>query len=188
MSATGRGSKRRERDFYSTPEWVTQALLDREDLLWHVSEPACGEGALLRLLHARGWAKGWDIDAASVELCRAQGLNASHSDYLGPHTDPDRVSDVVMNPPYSQAAEFVRRALEVAAPRTKVCALLRLNFLGSSGKRMDLVGPGSCLRSVYVLARRPSFTEDGRTDACEYCWAVWQEGHKGPATVEVIPR
>ena len=91
-----------------------------------------------------------------------------------------------MNPPYRQAADFVRKALECSESDAKVCALLRLNFLGSSRKRIDLVGPGSCLKAVHVLSRRPSFTGDGKTDACEYAWFVWQKNYAGACRVSVV--
>ena len=91
-----------------------------------------------------------------------------------------------MNPPYRKAAEFIRQAIGERSRGGKVAALLRLNFLGSSRKRIDLVGPGSCLRSVLVLSRRPSFTGDGRTDACEYAWFVWEVGYDGSASLRVL--
>lgn len=188
MSATGRGRKRNPRDFYRTPAWCVEVLLEREDLLPQIYDPACGDGAILEVLQSHGHTvHGLDIHPPSaLQASQSLGVPVWVGDYL----DPDRVHpphcDVVMNPPYKLAAEFVRAALERAQPREKICALLRLNFLGSSRKRIDLVGPGSCLRSVLVLSKRPSFTGDGRTDASDYAFFVWEAGHKGSAEVVVL--
>lgn len=190
MSATGRGSDRSPRDFYETPAWCVDALFDAEPLCGPYYDPGCGTGAILRILAKRGKAWGGDIHAPSVQACADEGLVVGVADYLSPelrYRAPGEVTTtIVMNPPYKLAPEFLRAALEDLEPGRKVCALLRLNFLGSSRKRLDLVGPGSGLRSVYVLSRRPSFTGDGRTDACEYAWFVWEVGYSGAATVEVI--
>ena len=92
-----------------------------------------------------------------------------------------------MNPPYKHAAEFIRAALHERVIGTKIAVLLRLNFLGSSRKRLDLVGPKAPLRSVIVMSKRPSFTGDGRTDACDYAWMVWEVGYTGDTTMRVLP-
>jgi hypothetical protein len=187
MSATGRGRERNPRDFYRTPAWCVEELLHHEDLLVDVYDPACGDGAILEVLQGHGHdVHGLDIDAESA-MHAAESLQSpiGVGDYLDPSRSPTLRCDVVMNPPYRNAAEFVRAALDKAGQREKVCALLRLGFLGSSRTRMDLVGPDSCLKSVYVLAKRPSFTGDSKTDASSYAWFVWQSGHKGPSTVSV---
>ena len=182
MSATGRGGARHPRDFYETPSWVTEALLDREPIHGPIFDPACGQGAILRVLHDRGMGSLWGND---IEPGKSELYIRHNEDYLNCAPQPQWGS-IVMNPPYKHAAEFVRVAIADTKPGGKVCALLRLNFLGSSRKRLDLVGPGSGLRSVYVLSRRPSFTGDGRTDACEYAWFVWEVGYSGATTVEVL--
>jgi hypothetical protein len=186
MSATGRGRRRNPRDFYETPAWVTHALFQSEKLFHHLYEPACGTGAILRVLGQYGKASGSEISEASVAICKEGGLDAEVLDYLS-ETTPPFFGDVVMNPPYKHAAEFVRKALERSEDGMKVCALLRLNFLGSSRKRLDLVGPDSPLRRVHVLSKRPSFTGDGRTDAAEYAWFVFQKNYAGPSEVSVVP-
>jgi len=188
MSATGRGRERNPRDFYRTPAWCVEALLEHEHLMPVVYDPACGDGAILEVLQSSfHTVHGLELDA-STALLASQALDTPIA--VGDYLDPDVVhpfrSDVVMNPPYKLAAEFVRAALQRSEPRAKVCALLRLGFLGSSRKRIDLVGPGSCLKSVYVLAKRPSFTGDSRTDASSYAWFVWQAGYVGPSTVSVV--
>ena len=186
MSATSRGKKRNARDFYETPEWVTHGLVQSERLFHHLYEPACGTGSILRVLSKYAKSSGSDIHEGSVAICKESGLDAEVLDFLS-ETTPPFFGDIVMNPPYKHAAEFVRRALEMTESKMKVCALLRLNFLGSSRKRLDLVGPHSCLKAVHVLSKRPSFTGDGRTDACEYAWFVWEKTHSGPCTVSVLP-
>lgn len=51
-----------------------------------------------------------------------------------------------------------------------VCMLLRVNFLGSQ-KRAAWMRANT--PSVYVLPKRPSFKSDGKTDATEYAWFLW---------------
>jgi len=188
MSATGRGRERNPRDFYRTPEWCIELLLESESLMPVVYDPACGDGAILEVL--QDWfhtVHGMELDAATaLQASQALDTPIAVGDYLDPDTVHPFRADVVMNPPYRLAAEFVRAALERSEPRTKVCALLRLGFLGSSRTRMDLVGPDSELKSVYVLGKRPSFTGDSKTDASSYAWFVWQVGHIGPSTVAVV--
>lgn len=188
MSATGRGKERHERDFYETPEHAVAALLRHVDVgtRGQVFEPGCGTGAigdaLQNLTKRRGWWRGCDIDQPSVDACTERGLSADCWDFLSKPAEP---GDIVMNPPYKLAAEFIRHALATSDDSAKVCALLRLNFLGSSRRRLDLVGPKSRLARVVVLAHRPSFTGNGKTDACEYAWFVWTHDHTGPAQLAI---
>ena len=57
--------------------------------------------------------------------------------------------------------------------------LLRLSFLESKGRvKFHQDFPAD----VYVLAKRPSFTGDGKADSCAYAWFVWRTpatGHAG---------
>ena len=189
MSATGRGRPRNPRDYYRTPAWCIEALLREEELLPDVFDPACGDGAILAAIQEHGAdhiVHAQELDhAVALEASQRLRIPVSVGDSLDPSACwPD--GDVVMNPPYRQAADFVRRALREVPPRGKVCALLRLNFLGSSRKRLDIVGPASDLARVLVLPKRPSFTGDGRSDSCEYAWFVFQVERRGPTEVRVL--
>lgn len=51
---------RKDADFWPTPDWATAdwataAVLDRENLPGRVWEPACGDGAMARVLEGRGY-------------------------------------------------------------------------------------------------------------------------------------
>ena len=187
MSATNRGRERNPRDFYRTPAWCTEALLNYVELLPEVFDPCCGDGAILEVLKDEGHkVYGLELDAASaMEASQIIGAPVAVGDYLDEGRGHPPHCDVVMNPPYRQAADFIRTALDRSGPRQKVCALLRLNFLGSSRKRIDLVGVGSQLETVIVFSRRPSFTGDGKSDACEYAFFVFTKGYSGPTEVVV---
>jgi len=195
MSATNRSAVRHAGDFYRTPAWVVSALLESEPLHGPILEPACGDGAILKQLIEQGTCGADDVLGVEIDPGRARaaasnrwGARVVCGNFLEgldcwQHLEP-RPCAVITNPPYRQAAEFVRRSLEVVQPGGRVCMLLRLNFLGSSRKRLDVVGPGSGLARVIVLAKRPSFTGGG-TDACEYAWMIWIRGHAGEARISV---
>ncbi len=192
---------RHERDYYRTPTWCADALLLREPIHGPVLDAGCGTGAITEVLlaHQVGDVIGMDITilhetSSAPELQDA--LLLVH-DFLAEDWERSwrpllpAVHAVVMNPPYNQAPDFIRRALDLVEPGGKVCALLRLNFLGSSRARMDLVGYDCDLRRVYVLGARPSFLPNGKTDSAEFAWFVWERGPAmgwtSQATIEVIP-
>ena len=208
MSATGRAEVRHKDDFYVTPDWCVEALVEHEDLDWPLLDPACGTGALLGAMHRLrqegdlhltpgGFLYGLEIDPSRYDTARWTHhapefflgdflSDAQQDSWSRPQEGLPRPATVLMNPPYRQAAKFVRAGLRVVRPGGNVVGLLRLNFLGSSRSRADLFERGSGLRKVYVLARRPSFTGTG-TDSCEYAWFCWQQGYEGPILMEVIP-
>jgi hypothetical protein len=169
MSATRRGAKRRPNDFYETPVWLTEAMLPH--LVRYqprrILEPAVGDGAIARVL------KRAFPDARLVVGDVGTGQDFLSHDHGGPF-------DLIMtNPPYSQALEFVTRALTFRAETGAVVMLLRLNWLGSQERAPWLRGHTP---SVYVTPRHPDFTGGGG-DATDYGWLVWDAG---PPTVVIL--
>lgn len=194
MSSTNRGAVRSPLDFYETPAWCVRALWSAcPDVrgVGAVFDPACGRGAILRALRDMDPAPwlhlvGTDIDPDAVRIARSSGLYAEVADYLSPEL---RVavgvySAVVMNPPYSRAEAFVRRAIDHGQRLWPVAALLRIAFLASQGRAEWLAKDAP---DVYVLPRRPDFTGGGG-DSADYAWMVWPAGAaRTEGRVRVIP-
>lgn len=122
-----------------------------------------------------------DISKKYLEPCRASGRIYNHLpigsawgeirdgvDYLATKYNP--VDLVITNPPYSLAQEFVEKSLTEAPV---VVMLLRLGFLESL-KRKEFWEKNP-LTSLIILSKRPSFTEDGKTDGSGYGWFIWDK-------------
>ncbi len=90
----------------------------------------------------------------------------------------ERFSLVTGNPPFNIAEACVRRGLELVVKGGLVYFLLRLAFLESVGRGEGL-WTAFPPRKAWVFAKRPSFTQDGRTDATAYMMCLWQEGYRG---------
>jgi hypothetical protein len=175
VSATNRGGKRSEADYYPTPAWCVDRLLEAVTLpggAW--LEPAAGQGAIVKAVNARRADVRWrvvELDARfASELARQTGKRAvitrSFLD-VSPRDLRASVSVVITNPPYSIAMQVIEHALSFNA--RFVVMLLRLNFLASAA-RADLMRTHA--PDVYVLPNRPSFSGSG-TDSIEYAWFVW---------------
>lgn len=172
MSATNRGGKRSEADFYATPSWCVRRLVEAVDLpggIW--VDPCAGEGAIIEACPARE-----DILWAALELrgeCRPAlerivgPERVAIVDYL--EQEPLTHVDVLFtNPPFSLAEPMITRAVSEAQVAVM---LLRLNYLGSAKRAPFLRAHPP---DIYVLPNRPSFTGKG-TDSIEYAWFVWDK-------------
>lgn len=177
MSSTNRGRERNALDFYETPPETTRAILAHLEPASIVLDPCCGDRAIL-LAVAEAW-PGASCLGADIDPARAADV---HIDALGPESWTCPGVTVITNPPYSRAEEFVRRALLEVGPTGTVAMLLRLAFLESKGRAsLHAKHPSD----VFVLAKRPSFTGDGRADSAAYAWFVWGPGRGG--RWEVLP-
>lgn len=177
MSATGRSDVRHPDDFYATPAWCVEAILPhlRVTPETAILEPSAGDGAIIRVLHARGFRNTLAIELDFDRCTRNPGTYIA-TDFLrwAPTAPPHDL--VIGNPPFSLAMEFVQAALPLASA---VAMLLRLPWLASQ-KRAPWLRAHT--PSVYVLPKRPSFTGKG-TDATDYAWMVWGPT---PPTVTIL--
>lgn len=175
MSATNRGAKRTESDFYATPLETVYSFLDVYDGIKEtdsILEPSAGNGNIIQALRDRGFKN--HIDA--IELREEERYNLlGKADRVGifnflTESVPYRYDVIIGNPPYSLAREFVDKSLTLLNPGGRLIFLLRTAFLESKKRFMwwqDRLPSG-----LYTLHNRPSFTGKG-TDATSYSFFVW---------------
>jgi hypothetical protein len=176
----------RKDDLYETPECATRALLAVESLpsgaVW---EPACGPGAIVRVLRAASHR----VYATDLVDYGSADQDAHGVDFLMESSTPDSIASIVTNPPFKLADEFVRHAL-LLCPR--VYMLLRLAFLESDG-RSDILDGGR-LRRVHVFRERlPMMHRAGwdgprASSAMAFAWFCWDRQRRGPAELHRISR
>ena len=80
---------------------------------------------------------------------------------------------IISNPPFNQAMEFIKKALEDVEDGGYVAMLLRLNFLETKARKdfFDNYMP----TWIFVHHKRMSFTDAGGTDSVAYCHMVWKK-------------
>lgn len=157
MSSTNRGADRKAQDFYPTPAPSITSLLNVMDIppstVFH--EPCRGTYAIYDRVECQS--------KSSCEITEGK-------DYLS-HVALWPYNLIITNPPFSLALEFLQKSLQEA---DTVIYLLRLNFLGSQKRRA--FWQANRPSHVLVLANRPCFTGDGKTDSIEYAWFCWDRG------------
>lgn len=167
-------------EFYPTPPEATRALLSVEQFDGPIWEPACGDGAIAKVLANHGQA------VVSTDL-HAYGFGETGIDFL--HEREARARHIVTNPPYGfgLADAFVRQAL-ILTRRTggKVAMLLNLASL-SHPERTDRWRRTPPAR-IYAMDGIVCWPEDRYGPAPRYfakhryCWAVWTHDHEGPSS------
>lgn len=181
MSSTKRGGKRSVADYYPTPTWVVDRILDRTVLppgKW--LEAGAGDGAIITAVNRHQKYKmpmvQWDAVELRPEtepaLTALMGRKPIIGDFLEAPIPGVPYDVVIANPPFSLAEPFLDRARQLA---DTVCFLLRLNFLQGTERAAWLT---TDVPDVYVLPDRPSFTSDGKTDSVAYAWMVWSGYHR----------
>jgi hypothetical protein len=183
--ASGTGNKRdllanRANDLYESPPEAVVALMNVEKIPNKVWEPACGPGAIVKVMRERGH----DVLATDLVDYGSPYQDASGVDFLIPgiaesHSQESRA--IITNPPFKNAHEFVARALTMAP---YVAMLLRLAFLESE-KRRDIIDNAPLARVHVFRKRLPMMHRAGwdgnhSNSGMAFAWFVWERDYSGP--------
>lgn len=168
-------TKRSAADFYKTPAKAVEELLKREKLEGIGWEPACGDGAISKLIP--------NIMSSDIrtdpDIYGEKGI-----DFL---KETRKVDYIITNPPFSLMLPFAWHALEYA---DKVALFGRIQFLEGI-ERYNFFKQHPPAR-IYVFANRLSCASDSADKKSKnggimcFCWFIWERGHKGKPTVDWI--
>jgi hypothetical protein len=153
-------------DFFPTPEWATCALIHNEEFVGSMWEPACGDGAMVRILKDTGC----PVEATDLY---DRGYGQSGIDFL---KTSRLVDNIITNPPYNSAEGFVESGLRQAT--RKLCLLLRLAFLEGANRQRTIFAKTPPAR-VWVFSERITFYPAGAVQkgsgTTAYAWFVWDK-------------
>lgn len=187
LGASNHSEKPREiNDFYATDPNALEIFLDRlkEDgvkLHNYIWECACGEGHLSKVLENRGY-KVWSTDLVD------RGYGKGNTDFLKSLKD-EWVGDILTNPPYKYAKQFVEKALEITRSGCYTIMFLKIQFLeGQARKELFKKYPP---KYVYINSARQMCAMNGEFEkynatAICYCWFIWEKGFKGEPIIRWI--
>lgn len=157
-------------DFFPTPAWATEALIDNEAFHGDVWECACGNGAMSDVLEKTS------SSVASSDLFD-RGYGEVGVDFLAA---TKRFDNIVTNPPYNAAEGFVKSGLALA--NKKFALLLRLAFL-EGGNRQRTIFETNPPARVWVFSERITFYPAGAevkgSGTTAYAWFVWDKDAMG---------
>lgn len=166
-------------DYYATDPKAVELLLAQETFSPYVWECACGEGHVSKVLKKHGY------KVRSTDLID-RGYGESGIDFLN-EGKPTVPMDIITNPPYKYAKEFVEHALDISTEGTKIAMFLKLTFLEGQGRR-DLFR-NTPPTTVYVSSARLQCGKNGCFDGTSmvaYAWFVWHKGHYGSTNIKWI--
>lgn len=172
-------TERETNDYYATEPKALELLLELESFDENVWECACGEGHLAKILEAHGH------KVLSTDLIdRGYGLGGI--DFLQCNIPYN--GDIITNPPYKYALEFVEKAIDLIPVGHKVAMFLKLQFL--EGKARRAFFEKSPPTTIYVSSSRLHCAMNGdfdkyrKSNAVAYAWFIWEKGNTDAPVVK----
>lgn len=189
--------ERQTDDYYATDPIAIDKLLVAEKPNHRIWECACGGGHLSKRLQEKGfWVYSTDIVDRGccdeiVDFLREEPVYGISTKPL--YDSHDITYDIITNPPYKYAMEFVLRALELLQAGCKCYMFLKLTFLESE-KRFKELFAKQPPKAIYVFSKRVLCAKNGEFErmregggsAVAYAWFVWEKGYIGKTEVSWI--
>lgn len=175
-------NEREEHDYYATEPKAARLLLDVETFSPVIWECACGEDHL-----AKEFEKAGHLVFASDLIDRGYGEKL---DFLATGISPVPGADIITNPPYAFAKEFVEHALDISEDGRKVAMFLKIQFL--EGKARRELFKKCPPKTVYVSSGRLRCAMNGdfekycKSNAVCYAWYIWVKGYQGDTVIKWI--
>ena len=119
--------EREKHDYYATEPLATELLCELENFQHEIWEPACGEGHISKVMLKHGY------NVKSTDLID-RGFGDVEN-FLMPK-NKTWGGDIVTNPPYKFAQQFIEKALSVVQDGAKVAMFLKLTFLEGKSRKL----------------------------------------------------
>ena len=181
--------ERQTDDYYATEPKAVELLLEQEKFSHYIWECACGAGHMSEVLKKHGYkVRSSDIVYRGYDGTEILDFFAVTNEQV----ENSIPKDIVTNPPYKYAKEFVEHALDISPYGTKVAMFLKLTFLESK-KRKELFEKYP-LKTLYVSSSRLQCAKNGDFQkyskgvgtAVAYGWFVWEKGFLGEPIIKWI--
>lgn len=175
--------KREKEDYYATHPSAINDLFNVEDFSNKIWECACGEGHLSERI------KEFDKEVYSTDLIN-RGYGDDFFNFL--KSNIKWSGDIITNPPYKYAKEFVLKALKSISKGNKVAMFMKLTFL-ESNDRVELFKKFPPKR-VWVYSYRKPVARGGdsemfnKSSAICYAWFIWEKGYYGSPNLSWITK
>lgn len=180
--------ERQQQDYYATEPKAVELLLQQETFSPYVWECACGGGHIVEILKNHGY------KVKCSDLYNRGYKGTEIIDFLTVRKEDikqDISRDIITNPPYKYAKEFVESALDISMDGTKIAMFLKLTFLeGKARRKLFEKHPP---KIVYVSSARLQCAKNGdfkgkenASSAVAYAWFVWEKGYKGRPIIKWI--
>ena len=170
-------------DYYATDPIAAKLLLEQEEFSKNIWECACGEGHLSKIFEESGY------NVRNTDIIDRIGNEVF--DFLS--EDKEMFDgDIITNPLYKYATEFVRKGLERVEEGHKVAMFLKVLFLEGKSRRELFKQYPPC--RIYVCSGRIDCAKNGDFKALKengggalaYAWFIWRKGYKGETIVKWI--
>ena len=177
--ASNHSDEEREKDdYYATEPKAIYKLCEVEKFTPTVWECACGDGQMVKVLKEMGY------EVVASDIVDRGCPNTTIADFLKTVTNHNL--DIITNPLYKYAKEFVEHALDISAVGNKVAMFLKLTFLESKSRKalFEKYPP----KKVWVFSERVQCGKNGNFEknnntAVAYAWFIWEKGYKGETTI-----
>lgn len=173
--------ERQNEDFYATDPIAAKLLLEIEQFDGDIWECACGENHLANVFKENGY----NVRTSDI-IGRVEGTEII--DFLSYNDKWD--GNIITNPPYSKAKEFIEKSLEIIPEGKKVAMFLKVQFLeGKARRKLFEKYPPKTIwvsSSRILCAKNADFEgmKRGGGSAVAYCWFIWEKGFKGDTVVK----
>ena len=176
-------TERQQHDYYATEPKAVELLLAKETFAPVIWECACGEGHLSKALEKAGYT------VVSTDLIYRGFGYPVPVDFLTDKNESCFSGDIITNPPYKYALEFVEQAIRVIKPHNKVAMFLKLTFL--EGQKRKSFFESNPPKTIYVSSSRLICARNGEfekfgSSAIAYAWYVWEKGYLGDSVIKWI--
>jgi len=162
------------KDYYPTPDYLIEKMFDKVKKHWsyenYFLEPSAGSGNILDWIEKSRYGSNnmfsIEKDEDLINILRGKGYNVLDRDFLS-YNGPDKFSMIIMNPPFSNGANHLLKAIDIMYSGHIVC-LLNAETLKNpcnqtrmrlQNRLTELKADVEFLSNTFVNAERPTNVE-----------------------------